>query len=688
LKHKPAAIATFLVLGGIAAIAAIYLCKRAWVGSPSVNHWAFVAPQQKAPPGVEDPWVRNVIDVFVIARLQHENIRPAQEAERSVLIRRLSLDLTGLPPIAHEVERFVHDTHPQAYEHLVDRLLGSPHFGEKWAQHWLDLARYADSDGYEQDWFRKYAYNYRDWVIEAINSDLPLDQFTIHQIAGDLLLNATRSQKLATAFHCQTPLNREPGSDAEEFRRKEVVDRVNTTASAFLGLTVACAECHSHPHDSISQKEYYQLYAFFNNTDVVDVSFHTDDELAEIRSRWVAWREKSNYLTKSVRDAATTSAEARRQLALHLDNIPSLPRANKLTILTEREDTRRETHIHVRGDFLRKGNRVKPGTLRALHPLKARNDPPDRLDLARWITAPENPLTARVLVNQIWGHLFERGLVSSIDDFGTHGAKPSHPELLDWLAVELRKRGWSRKEMIRLIVTSATYRQSSNVRPELAVTDPENVLLARQDRFRLTAEEIRDAQLAVSGLLQHRIGGASFRPPVPTDVAAVAFGFDGPKQKWDPDPPADQHGRSLYIVRHRTLLEPMLAIFDAPDSLVSCARRERSNSPQQALVGLNHPLFHECSCALGKQMANACGSATEKIRTGFKHCLAREPTADELTRLHDFYQRQMELLREDGTRAAAIVGDSCAPIRDMCEAGALTLVARVLLNLEEFIVRE
>jgi hypothetical protein len=568
-----------------------------------------------------------------------------------------------------DVDAFVGDAEAGAYERLVDHLLASPHFGEKWARQWLDLARYADSDGYEQDWLRKYAYNYRDWVIRAINSDLPLDRFTIEQIAGDLLPKTTREEKIATGFHCQTVLNREPGTDAEEFRCKEVVDRVNTTATTWLGLTVGCAECHAHKHDPISQKEYYQLYALFNNSDAVDIPFETEEELAAIRQSLTQWNQKSNELARAIVAAGQqASPELHRQLETHIQNKPVLPRPNKLSVLVEHQkDDRRATYVHIRGDFLQKGARVEPGALRSLHPFKPRKQPADRLDFAYWLIDRKNPLTARVMVNQIWAQFFGRGLVSTMDDFGTHGSRPTHPELLDWLAVELQKQGWSRKEIIRLIVTSATYRQSSNLREELMEKDPENNLLARQNRFRLSAEEIRDSQLACSGLLEFRIGGPSFRPPVPADVAAVAFGFDGPKQKWDPDPPRDQDRRSLYILLQRTLPDPMLTTFDAPDALVSCARRERSNNPLQALTLLNQSLFFECSRALAAPH-ETCVSAREQIRRMFTRCLARPPTAEEEDRLIDFYQQHRN--------------------SEKANAAALTLVARALLNLDEFIVRE
>ncbi|HKQ36513.1 MAG TPA: DUF1553 domain-containing protein, partial [Verrucomicrobiae bacterium] len=395
---------------------------------------------------------------------------------------------------------------------------------------------------------------------------------------------------------------------------------------------------------------------------------------------------RSNQLFAAIRTAGDkASVELRAAYAEVIKNIPARTRANKLTILAERQTDKRQTHVHVRGDFLRPGDRVKSGTPKVLPSLKARGEP-DRLDLANWIVRPENPLTSRVMVNQIWSHLFGRGLVSTLDDFGTHGAKPSHPELLDWLAVELQKRGWSRKELIRLIVTSATYRQSSHYRQEVTDIDPENVLLARQSRFRLPAEDIRDSQLAAGGLLDYRIGGPSFRPPIPNDMAAVSFGFDGPKQRWEPDSPADQHRRSLYMLFQRTAPNPFLVTFDAPDSLVCCPRRQRSNSPLQALSTLNEAVSYEAACGLARSLSVGCGSISDKIKKAFSYCLGREPTPDELDCLQRFCQQQRKLLETNDAEACVIAGPCTHG--DLQENAVLTLLARVVLNLEEFIVRE
>jgi hypothetical protein len=612
-------------------------------------------------------WIRNPIDAFVLARLEKEKILPSPEANRATLIRRLSFDLIGLPPTAEEVRAFVQDRKPEAYSRLVDRLLDSPHFGEHWARHWLDLARYADSDGYEKDGVRPYAYLYRDWVIAAFNRDLPFDQFTLEQLAGDLLPGSTCEQKTATGFHRQTLTNKEGGVDQEEFRTKAVVDRVNTTASVWLGLTVGCAECHDHKYDPLSQREYYQLYAFFNNASEMDLPLEQTGP--------------NSPTGGSVKDKKDSKAKA--------------PAA---AILVEEENSR-DTRIHVRGDFLRRGEAVLPGTPGVLHPFAARGARPDRLDLARWLVDPANPLTARVTVNRFWRHLFGRGLAPTLDDFGTRGDPPSHPELLDWLAnafvdagvtrsqsykvtktaagspdppcndatlvtLVTRPRPWSQKSLIRLIVHSATYRQASIHRPELASRDPLNVLLARQGRFRLEAENVRDTWLAASGLLTRELGGPSVRPPLPADIAAI--GYAG-SIKWQNSDGPDRYRRGLYVFFQRTVPYPMLTTFDAPDSTAACTRRERSNTPLQALTLLNDPVFFECAQALGRRMTALQGDTASRLRFAFEHCLGRAPSREELARLEQLHAAHSRLASPDDSLIAA---------------------ARVVMNLDEFVTRE
>lgn len=604
------------------------------------NHWSFQPVQRPEIPAVSNPaWVRQPIDAFVLSRLEKESLQPSPEADRATLIRRLSLDLLGLPPRADDVADFVADDHPGAYEALVDRLLASPHFGEQWGRHWLDLARYADSDGYEKDSVRPYAWRYRDWVIDAINRDVPFDQFTWEQLAGDLLPDTLPASRIATGFHRNTLTNKEGGVDQEEFRCKAVADRVSTTATVWLGLTVGCAECHDHKYDPISQRDFFQLFAFFNNADEKDVEAPT-----------------------------TEDAKAKAQVL-------------------EQAAKPRKTHTHVRGDFLRLGEEVRPGTLSVLPPMQVRGAEADRLDLAHWLTHPSNPLTRRVTVNRMWGHLFGRPLVATTDDFGRRGERPAHPELLDWLADELLRLGWSRKALIRALVTSSTYRQSSRVRGDQLVRDPLNILVSRQDRIRLMAENVRDAALAASGLLVERVGGPSVRPPLPADIAALGY---ADSVKWLESQGADRYRRGLYTLFQRTVPYPMLMTFDAPDANVTCTRRERSNTPLQALTLLNDPVFFECARALGRHvfLEEPRQTSAQRIRRAFELCLSRTPTGPEWERLHRLGTDQSALLEQNPGSAESIAGEEILSPGDAREAAALIAVCRMILNLDEFVTRE
>ncbi len=858
------------------------------------------------------------IDAFIRARLAKEKLTPSPEADRPTLIRRLSLDLLGLPPRPEEVRAFVNDKSPDAYEKLVDRLLASPHFGERWARHWLDLARYADSDGYEKDRPRPFAYTYRDWVIAAINSDLPFDQFSIQQLAGDLLPNATHAQKVATGFHRQTLTNTEGGTDQEEFRCKAVVDRVTTTATVWLGSTMGCCECHSHKYDPFTQREFYSLFAFFNNANEKAIPAPTADEQAAYEkakriheteakqlesaldsytvtglppklAAWlktasldaVPWRAltpdklaakngttlkadkeavitaggavpakdtytveakialkrltgfrleaiddpdpkkgagrskdgnfvltrfavklfvpgqfegkelelhnakadftqknfsvenalkgedtsgwavapqqqkshvavfelkspldvpegarlvftldhqyKETYLLGQFRLSATDASgpqkpdftpdavaaalaakpeqrtakqtealakffreqvdEQGKKLKAALDDhakkAPAAP-ATTAAVLAE-EPGVRKTFIHVRGNFLDKGTEVRATVPAVLHPLKPRAAQPDRLDLAQWLFAPENPLTARVSVNHVWKNLFGRGLVATVEDFGKQGEKPTHPELLDWLASEFPRLGWSRKALIKSIVTSATYKQASVNRPELQERDPNNLLLARQNRLRLEAETVRDAYLAASGLLNPKVGGPSIRPPLPADIAALGYANS---VKWTESKGDEKNRRGLYIFFQRTVPYPMLMTFDAPDSNSTCARRERSNTPLQALTLLNDPVFFECAQQLGARMAEVpTADAAERIRHGFERALARPPSAEELARLLKLYEALLKLAQAHAEGAAKIAGaKQAAP--EVAEKATLVALGRVMLNLDEFFTRD
>ena len=685
-QFVPSLIARWIFVLGL--IAAAALPSRGATTASAQNdrsHWSFIAPKLPALPAVRNKrWPRNPIDLFILARLEREGITPSPEADRRTLIRRLNLDLTGLPPTPEEARAFADDSSPEAYEHLVDSLLASPHFGERWARHWLDLARYADTSGYQIDRPRPFAWLYRDWVINAINDDLPFDQFTIEQLAGDLLPDATLAQKTAVGLHRMTLMNHEDGTDAEEFRCKAKVDRASTTGTLWLGLTIGCAECHNHKFDPVSQREFYQLYAFFNNADETDVPSPQAGDPVRFEREKQVWDTEQARLKAQLAQFNKTkdpkASEVKRTLARHRRNQPREAEARALSF-TESTNAPR-AYIHVRGDFLRRGEEVRPGTPAVLHPFQPRNASADRLDLARWLVAPENPLTPRVAANHIWQHLFSRGLVNTPDDFGLRGEPPSHPELLDWLAVTFSHgtasahspfaMGWSRKQLIRLIVTSATYRQASHHRPELQTRDPQNILLARQNRFRLESEIIRDLYLAVGGLLNDDLGGPSFRPHMSDDVKKL--GGAGAFTWTDTEGP-EKYRRGLYIFSQRTVPYPTAMTLDQADSSQPCTRRERNNTPLQALTLLNHGLFVECAQALGQRLDTTGGKTSaqtpvERIQRAFELALARPPTRQETARLQTLYR--------DALRTGGSTNDQPARLA----------LSQVILNLDEFITRE
>ncbi|MDB4802525.1 PSD1 and planctomycete cytochrome C domain-containing protein [bacterium] len=651
--------------------------------------------------------IRNSIDAFILERLQKAQLSPAASANRYTIIRRLYLDLTGLPPSSEQVEKFVKDTSPDAYSQLVDELLESPHFGEHWGRHWLDLARYADSEGYLGDSERPHAWVYREWVINAFNSDLPFDQFTIEQLAGDLLENPTLEQKIATGFHRNTLRNTEAGVDLELYRTKEVVDRVNTTGMVWLGLTLGCAECHDHKHDPVSQKEFYELYAFFNNADAVGVTATQPWEIAEYEQSLKSWQPKwdavevelaqfekkgltepqreeisgiiaeynkstdLNKLKSYYQTEDTSWKDVEKRVADQLGKRPKKP-VTKARAFAERSKDHRETHVHIRGVYNRPGVEVISSTLEVLPPLDVQGKFADRLDLAKWLFHEENPLTARVAVNRIWQQLFGVGIVSSPNDFGSKGAAPTHPLLLDWLASEYRQVGWSRKEMIRLIVNSSTYRMSSafNSVPEQSAIS--NQLFWRQNTYRVSAESVRDLHLTASGLLDRTIGRKGIHPPLPDFVAEVGRSF-----KWPVTQGSERFRRGMYIFFKRTVPYPMLVTFDAPDSSVSCSQRERSNTPLQALTLLNDPLFFECAEAIGEELAERFGDSLEQaIQEIYFRCLGRPPSEVEVKTLTEAYHDFLH------------IDSSSNPVEKTQRRKAFTGITRIVMNLDEFITRD
>lgn len=877
-------------------------------------HWSFQPVKRPAEPNVKNAkWVRNPIDRFVLARLESEHVTPSPEADRATLIRRLSLDLLGLPPSPDEVSAFVADKDPRADAKLVERLLASPHFGERWGRHWLDRARFGESSGCVIDLIAPYAWRWRDWVIEAVNRDLPFDRFTLEQLAGDLLPNPTVDQLVAAGFQRNALSNHEDGIDLEAERAKAVIDRTVTVGTAWMGLTLGCAECHSHKYDPIPHRDFYRLYAFFDSLEDREIDAPPTADapavkasqakfqaarvayLAATVSGQAAWEKRvaalgdvwstpqslenaslrtrghgvvrrlddgslrvdgprsasDSYLVAfpvaegvvrairvevlddpdrfhrgpgnsldqeaqlsgilvqtgpqdpsapvhdvplaaatadycqpgfqvadtllrndkkgwaldhvglphaavftlreaarfdkpgrmlikleqesdrfrtlirfrvaiSTADGQTWASHAVPQEIVNLARTPAERRSDEQRALLRRYyqavyepasaslaawnaaldshakivgaaaahtirqcSTPRETFVHLRGDFRRHGDRVEPGFLEAFAqsaPGPVASQKLTRLDLARWLVQPSHPLTARVAVNDIWQHLFGLGLVRTANDFGRQGDPPTHPELLDWLADELVRQGWSRKAMIRLIVGSAAYRQASALRRELNDRDPKNLLLARQNRVRLEAEVLRDAVLECGGQLDHRLGGPGFRMPQPMDDLND-FPF-----------PADRlsavHRRGLYAIAKRTLPDPLFITFDAPEGTAACPLRQRTNTPIQALCLLNDPLFVDAARRLASNVWGESGTDLDaRISRLFARCLARGPTAVERKVLTNLFQAGVAEYASRPADAAQLAGVAAGEPR-VAEAAAWYLVARTVLNLDEMITRE
>jgi mono/diheme cytochrome c family protein len=684
------------------------------------NHWAFQRPVRAELPTVRNAaWPQTAIDAFILARLEQDSLAPSPEAERPTLVRRAFLDLIGLPPTPAQVDECVSDERPDAFERVVDRLLASPHYGERWGRHWLDLARYADSNGYTRD-FGRQIWKYREWVIDAINRNMPFDQFTIEQIAGDLLPDPTEDQLVATGFHRNTLINEEGGTDQEQFRVEAVVDRVSTTGAVWLGLTVGCARCHSHKYDPISQVEFYQLFALLNNCDepAIEVPTRRQRELGELARReeirrqikrledeverqrpgleaeqreWEATvtpqqrarlpgpvqvafdmqfdeRDEKN---KKIIEEYFRQSEAARQVFPALQRIFEMreaePKIPTTMIMRERAKPR-ETYVHRRGDFLDRGPDVEGGVPAVLPPLKPSGDKASRLDFAWWLVSPENPLTPRVAMNRDWQKFFGRGLVETEDDFGVQGTPPTHPELLDWLAVEFTqgRTAWDLKRMHRLIVTSATYRQSSAVRSDLAARDPQNKLLGRQSRLRLDAEIVRDVTLSAAGLLTAVIGGPSVFPPQPEGV----FDFTQDPKPWIAASGGDRYRRGMYTHFWRSSPYPMLLVFDAAGGNVTCTRRLRSNTPLQSLTLANDQAFFEAAQALARRVLAEEGSSDlARAELAFRVCVSREPSAAECQMLTQLASGEMQTSPTD-------------------QEQGWTRICRVLLNLDETITRE
>ena len=674
-----------------------------WIaeGADYAPHWAFVPPRKAEPPAVKrTDWPRHPIDSFILARLELEGLEPSPEAGPGTLIRRLSFDLTGLPPAPEEVIAFSADPSPDAVEKQVDRLLASPHFGERMAQVWLDLARFADSDGYHDDTTRS-MWRFRDYVINSFNTNKPYDQFTVEQLAGDLLPDATVEQRTGSAFHRNGPTSSEGGADAKEYAARYAVDRVNTTSRTWLGITMECAECHDHKYDPFRTREFYQMFAFFNQ--VPENPLQRDLHVAPVMPAPTPEQEKqlAALTTKAASLEAGWKAAAEppergaalkqewEQAKKALDDFSAgLP---QLRIMAEVPE-RRPTYVLIRGDYRMPGEEVQPGVPASLGALPT-DRKADRLALARWIVDRANPLTARVMVNRLWQMVFGTGLVKTSGEFGAQGDLPSHPELLDWLAVGFMDSGWNVKQLLRLILTSATYRQSSHHSPGLTARDPENRLLARGPRFRLPAEFIRDNALAISGLLDRGRppGGPSVKPYQPGDLwREFSFG-DSPDKSYVRDKGGDLYRRGIYTFWKRSVLHPGMAVFDAPSREVCTARRPVTNTPLQAYVLLNDETYVEAARVLAGRVMKIAPAFGERLRYAFLLAVARPPTGQEEKLLRDLLEDALKEYQADPGAAGKLlaVGDA-AQLADLepAEHAAWTCVANAILNFDQTLTKD
>ncbi len=704
--------------------AQIELLKQ-WIeqGAPWSEHWAFVPPERPPLPKVaRQGWARNAIDYFILARLEKEGLEPSSEADRRTLQRRVTLDLTGLPPTPAEMDAFLADTSPRAYEKVVERLLQSPHYGERLAVDWLDAARFADTHGYHLDAGRDMT-RWRDYVIDAFNANEPFDRFTIEQLAGDLLppppsatgegADRALTQKIASGFNRNHMINFEGGAIAKEYLNAYIVDRVNTTTTVWLGLTMACAQCHDHKYDPVSQKEYYQLYAFFHNVPENGLDGAKGNAAPVVKA---PSREQERMLAKLDADLAalqasllapnprTDTAAAARGVTKLRQARAALEKQIPTAMVMQEMATPRETFVLLRGAYDKKGVKVTAGVPAALSPLP-QDAPPNRLGLARWLVDGKNPLTARVIVNRYWQMIFGTGLVKTAEDFGSQGEQPSHPELLDWLAVEFMtplpspqgtgaKQNWSVRDLLRLIVTSSTYRQSSKIPADLATRDPENRLLARGPRYRLQAEFIRDQALAISGLLNREVGGASVSPYQPAGLWQE-LGSRGDSKNWSAQffvqsKGKDLYRRTMYTFWKRTSPPPQLITFDAPDRETCTVRRSRTNTPLQALVLMNDPTYVEASRKLAERLLHEASATDDRLILAFRLATARPPTAAELGVLRQVLEKQLARYHADEKAALQLlaVGDSARVERlAPAELAAWTVVASVILNLDETVTK-
>ncbi len=682
-----------------------------WIdqGAKWEPHWAYkplvrpVVPASRSPAGPD----RRPIDLFIRAKLADAGLNPSPRADKRTLIRRLSFDLLGLPPTYEEVRELLEAADPKAYESVVDRLLASPHFGEKMAVMWLDLVRYADTNGYHSDVHRR-VWPYRDWVIRAFNGNLPFDEFTRQQVAGDLLLGDDRDPRIASGFNRLGQTTKEGGSQSKEYLAKYAADRVRTVSTAWLGSTMACAECHDHKFDPFTTRDFYSMAAFF--ADVKEMALFLNDpfmkperpfpprpasrrKLAELNR--VEDRLRDLLSPEAGEDTDTEEETKAREEEIAQEQVifDRLSDELHVTLVTEAVEPRM-VRVLPRGNWQDdSGEIVQPAVPEFLPGLQVDGRRASRLDLANWIASPENPLTPRAFVNRLWREFFGRGISGNTGDLGAQGEWPTHPALLDWLAVEFVESGWDVKAIVKGIVMSETYRQSSVPSREMTAVDPDNRLFARQSRFRLKAELVRDTALAISGLLHRSIGGPSFKPYQPEGYwkDIQTFGVPGPGSEWVASSGEDQYRRGLYVYWKRTFLHPALKAFDAPERQECTAERATSNTPVQALVLLNDPTFVESARVFAqKVLAESETGSGSRLDFAFRRAVGRLPSEGEKEELNKLLEGQLERYRKEPAAAKKLVAVGQAPLPasiDPRELAAWTAVCRAVLNLHETITR-
>lgn len=642
---------------------------RKWIEQGAVYqpHWAFIPPKETPLPAADDDWVKNEIDHFVYAKLEEKGLSPSEEADKSRLLKRVSLDLTGLPPTFDEQEAFLADDSEDAYEKVVDRLLADAHYGEKMAIHWLDVARYADTHGYQDDGLRT-MWPWRDWVIHAFNKNYPYDQFLTWQLAGDQLPNPTKEMLLATGFNRNHKITQEGGVIDEEYRIEYVTDRTNTFGKAFLAMTFECAKCHDHKYDPISQKDYYGTFAFFNQ--VAEKGYQGD-----IFSGTPADPPRMSITEDDVKGIL---------------NFVNKQDTNKLKVMVMRDSSwRRPTYLLKRGAYDAPGEVVPFSVPADILPFDSTRYHSNRLGLAQWLLDEKHPLTARVFVNRIWQEFFGRGIVKTSGDFGMQGELPSHPELLDWLALDFRKNNWNIKRLVKQIVMSATYRQSAVVSKHALAKDPENIYLSHAPRLRLSAELVRDHVLASSGLLVKEIGGPSVKPYQPKGIWEVATSGRG-LTKYMQDHGNQLYRRGMYNFIKRTVPPPSLLIFDGSSRDQCEVKRTQTNTPLQALVMMNDPTVAEASRVLAENLTQEKLTAEEKIQKAARFILCRQIEPEELDALIEFYDKESVNMAKDESACLRLIKSGEFPhkrVDDKPALAALIEVIMTLYNLEEAITK-